>query len=52
MVHENEDEETSQGGSELIPEKNDESGNKMRHVLLIQKAKLSRWRWMLNHTSH
>lgn len=39
MVCEKEGEKTSQGGSELIPGEDDESGNKMRHALLIQEAK-------------
>lgn len=33
---------TSQGGCELIPVKDDQSGDKMRHVSVIQEAKLSR----------
>lgn len=37
-VHEKEDEETSLGGSELTPGKDDKSRDTMRHVLLIQEA--------------
>lgn len=51
MVCENEGEGTNQGGSELIPLKDDESADKIRHVLLIQEAQPYRWK-MFSHISH